>query len=88
MKRDLIKTIHVDRANFNHIASSGRINGTLLIEIERVMAEHAQKQSTELLKALKGLLNDFKSHIGECDCEPQQAGYIGVAEEAIKKATT
>ena len=34
--RDLIKTIIVNEANFEHIAKTGNINGTLLTEIERV----------------------------------------------------
>ena len=45
MKRDLIKTIHVDKANLEHIAKTGNINGTLLIEIERVMTEYSQQQA-------------------------------------------
>jgi len=40
MKRELIKTIKVDVANMLHIAESGKINGTLLLEIERVMDEY------------------------------------------------
>ena len=41
----------------------------------------------ELLEALEGLLRDFKEVIGENDLEPPCAGYIGVAEDVIKKAT-
>lgn len=41
--RDLIKTIHVDKANFEHIAKTGVINGTLLLEIERVLDESLQE---------------------------------------------
>jgi len=43
-KRDLIKTIHCDRSNLEHIAKHQRINGTLLIEIERIMQEYANQQ--------------------------------------------
>ena len=39
--RDLIDTIKVDKANLEHVASTGKINGTLLVEIERVMKEYA-----------------------------------------------
>lgn len=45
MKRELIKTIQINKANLEHIAKTGNINGTLLIEIERVMAEYAQSQA-------------------------------------------
>jgi len=42
MKKELIKSIHIDKANLEHIAKTGNINGTLLIEIERVMEEYAK----------------------------------------------
>lgn len=37
--RDLISTIKINKANLEHIAETGKINGNLLIEIERVMRE-------------------------------------------------
>lgn len=45
MKRELINTIKIDAANFEFIAKTGKINGTLLIEIERVMTEYARNQA-------------------------------------------
>lgn len=45
------------------------------------------EQRDELLEALSGLLRDFKEVISENNLEPQMAGYIGVAENLIKKAT-
>ena len=48
-KRDLIKTISIVRGNLSHIESAGNINGTLLIEIERVMEEYAQQQVNRLV---------------------------------------
>ena len=49
----LIKTINVDRANFEHIATTGNINGTLLIELVRVMKEYHLQQLalTEVVQA-------------------------------------
>lgn len=44
MKRKLINTIKIDAANLEFIAKTGKINGTLLIEIERVMTEYARQQ--------------------------------------------
>lgn len=43
LKKELIKTIIIDKANFEHIAKTGNINGTLLIEIERVMTEYVAR---------------------------------------------
>lgn len=48
MKRELINTIKIDAANLEFIAKTGKINGTLLIEIERVMTEYARKQANGL----------------------------------------
>ena len=44
-KRELIKTIVVIPSNLEHIAKTGIINGTLLVEIERVMETYAAQQS-------------------------------------------
>jgi hypothetical protein len=41
--KELIKTICVDKANFQHIGNTGIINGTLLLEIKRVMTEYTQQ---------------------------------------------
>jgi hypothetical protein len=35
--KDLISTIKVDKANLEHIAQTGKINGSLLTEIERII---------------------------------------------------
>lgn len=40
-KQDLIKSIHVNQANFEHIAKTGNINGTLFGELNRILDEHA-----------------------------------------------
>lgn len=47
-RRDLIRTISIVPGNLSHIESTGMINGTLLIEIERVMVEYAQQQVNNL----------------------------------------
>lgn len=40
MKRKLINTIKIEKANLEYIAKNGKINGTLLKEIERIMDEY------------------------------------------------
>ncbi len=35
--KDLISTIKVDKAKLEHIAQTGKINGSLLTEIERII---------------------------------------------------
>ncbi|MDE1191853.1 MAG: hypothetical protein PW786_06925 [Arachidicoccus sp.] len=38
--KELIQSIPVNRANFEHIAQTGRINGSLLVEIEKMIEKH------------------------------------------------
>jgi len=42
-KRKLIETISISRGNLEYIADNGVINGTLLVEIERVMGEYTNQ---------------------------------------------
>lgn len=44
-KRDLIETIQIAQGNLSYIEKTGKINGTLLTEIERVMEEYANQKS-------------------------------------------
>ena len=65
-KKDFIKTISIVRGNLSHIESTGNINGTLLIEIERVMEEYAQQQVKNLnIPAVMGELT-----CDSCGCHP------------------
>jgi hypothetical protein len=41
-KEDLKNSIHVIDSNFEHIAKTGKINGTLSLEIDRILDEHAK----------------------------------------------
>lgn len=41
--RDLIETIHINKANLDNISEYKIINGTLLIELERVAKEYARQ---------------------------------------------
>lgn len=43
-KKELIESISIIDGNLSHIESTKIINGTLLIEIERVMEQYAQQQ--------------------------------------------
>lgn len=47
--RDYITKIHVVESNFKYIATTGRINGTLLLEIEKCMELYA-KQFQEIVQ--------------------------------------
>lgn len=40
----LIESIKIDKANLYHIADSGKINGTLYMEIRRIMEEYAAQK--------------------------------------------
>jgi hypothetical protein len=50
---EFIKTIYVNAANFNHIASTETINGSLYTEIKRVMEAYAsQFKNTDAVKVI------------------------------------
>lgn len=43
-KEELIDSIIVNSANFEYCAKKGKINGSLLADIERIMQEYADQQ--------------------------------------------
>ena len=45
-KKELIDGIHVVKSNLEYIAKTGKINGTLLVEIKRVMEEYCSNSRT------------------------------------------
>ena len=53
---ELISEIHVDAANFEHIAKTGKINGTLYLGIRDAMAVFACQEVIEALK-LHGIVD-------------------------------
>lgn len=58
-KKALINAMSVNAANLNHIASSGKINGTLMVETERILEEYAEyrvKQLQEDVERLRGVV--------------------------------
>jgi hypothetical protein len=44
-KQQLISSIYVDEANFDHIKGTRRINGTLGLEIRRILTSYATQES-------------------------------------------
>ena len=52
-KEELIKTIHVDKSNLEHIAKTKNINGALLNEIRRVMEEYKNQRKKRCPLCLK-----------------------------------
>lgn len=58
----LISTIKVDNANLDYIKSTGKVNGSLYLEIKRVMTEYNQQQEVrikELVSHKENLLNEI-----------------------------
>ena len=72
-KKELIESISIIDGNLSHIESTKIINGTLLIEIERVMEQYAQEQ----VKALS--INDVRL------CFPTDEDIEDIAEATIKE---
>lgn len=62
-KKALINAMSVNAANLNHIASSGKINGTLMVETERILEEYAEyrvKQLQEEVERLRSIINEVR----------------------------
>lgn len=49
--RKLIRSIQVNNANLDYIAKTGIINGSLWLEIERILKQYAQQVSREDIKS-------------------------------------
>lgn len=74
-KRELIASIVNNKANLEHIAQTGNINGSLLIEIEKVMQNYADQESKAFANWLSNtviagrtmdkLFKDYKTEIGD-----------------------
>jgi len=56
---ELIKTIVVNKANFDYCGEKGVINGTLYIEIKRVMKKYADEQVKSALAPVSGRSEQF-----------------------------
>jgi hypothetical protein len=54
----IIKSIHVEMSNFQHIADTGSINGTLYTEIKRILHEQEQERDTFAAGFLKWYRNN------------------------------
>ena len=79
-KRELIKTIAVIPSNFEYIAKTGIINGTLLVEIERVMEAYAAQQKSEIKmpteEEMKKRQKDRGDYLREMGYPPQVESLI------------
>ena len=66
---ELIKTIKIDEANFEYCAKHKVINGTLLVEIKRVMNKFAS-QNPE--RVMMDLLNKIRERVRSLDKSDNQ----------------
>lgn len=53
---DIIKNIHVNKANIEYIAESGSINGSLMLDIEIAMDKYRQATLTQYKEALREII--------------------------------
>lgn len=51
--REHIFNIQVEKSNLEHIASTGQINGSLLLSIEKAMNDYSESKTQELVRLLK-----------------------------------
>lgn len=61
---EFIKTIYVNAANFNHIASTEKINGSLYTEIKRVMEAYAsQFKNTDAVRVITDRIEKLENNL-------------------------
>ena len=68
LKRKLIKTIKIEPSNLKYCADNNVINGTLLLEIERIMQIHTDKQLI-LHGVSKSVAKKYAEFCVRCDRE-------------------
>jgi len=83
-KDDFIKSIYVNELNFKNIAEYGRINGTLLVELRRVLDEYASQQTAEKDREIERLKDDlFKAHVFISDLKIKIKEAIEVKQKTL-----
>lgn len=53
---EIIKNIPVNRSNFEYIAESGSINGSLMLDIEKAMDKYQSDTITQYKEALRDII--------------------------------
>lgn len=59
--REHISNTQVEKSNLQHIAETGKINGSLLISIEKIIQDYSQYQTQELQEQNAELVEILKS---------------------------
>lgn len=59
--RQYISNIQVEKSNLQHIADTGKINGSLLISIEKTMNDYSESQAQDLREQNAELLRTLQS---------------------------
>lgn len=59
--REFIEEIEVKKSNLLHIGERGKINGSLLISIEKAMQGYANQESESIRKTIDQLLSKIRS---------------------------
>lgn len=69
---ELILSIKIEPSNLEHIAKTGKINGTLLVEIRRILNSHAQQESDKKAIEFKNWCDEYIStFISSDELEPK-----------------
>ena len=72
-KKELIESIIVNSANFEYCAKKGKINGSLLADIERIMQTyHEQQLIITGVSQQRELLIAFFDSVDDADIEKQK----------------
>lgn len=78
--REYIKSLTIDKSNLQHIANTGVLNGSLLLDLEKAMKEHAREYAQyHVRRAIEEIARhenpDAPQHIFKEDVEYMQKMY-------------
>lgn len=83
--REHISNIQVEKSNLQHIAETGKINGSLLLSIEKTMNDYSRSQTQELQDQNAELVEILRHVVYEYEQGEQSYSTIREIKELLVK---
>lgn len=83
--REHISNLQVEKSNLEHIASTGQINGSLLLSIENAIRDYSQSKTQELQEQNADLVKILRHVVYEYEQGEQSYSTIREIKELLTK---
>lgn len=83
--RQYISNIQVEKSNLQHIADTGKINGSLLLSIENAIRDYSQSKTHELQEQNAYLVEILRHVVYEYEQGEQSYSIIREIKELLTK---